>query len=196
MITSAVETRKILIVDDDGDIRELMTAVFERAGYTAISAGSAEEAFDLLNEFDPDCVLLDVKLPGVSGYEACVQLRESGGDDLSIIFLSGTKVDPLDRAAGIMVGADDYVVKPVSFDELLARVRRSIRQVLPISPLSKRELEVLSLAHAGKAPVDIAHALFISPKTVATHMENAFKKLQVANKEEAFVVGEQHKLFP
>jgi DNA-binding response OmpR family regulator len=190
-----IAARRILIVDDDEEIRLLMTEIFDRAGYSATAVSSAEAALECLESLAPDCVLLDVQLPGVSGYEACVQMREISGDDLPIIFLSGTKMDSLDRTAGIMMGADDYVVKPVSIDELLARVRRSIRQVTPTNPLTKRELEVLSLARTGNAHSAIAGALFISPKTVASHLENIFKKLHVGSKAEAVAMAEQQNLF-
>jgi DNA-binding NarL/FixJ family response regulator len=122
-------------------------------------------------------------------------MREMSGADLPIIFLSGTKMDALDRAAGIMMGADDYVVKPVAIHELLARVRRSIKQPTVTNPLTKRELEVLALARDGRPHSAIAERLFISPKTVASHLENIFKKLHVGSKAEAVALAEQQNLF-
>jgi DNA-binding response OmpR family regulator len=192
---AVVPARRILVVDDDEDTRSLMTELFDRAGYVSAAACSAEEAMERFADFGPDCVLLDVQLPGASGYEACVQMRASSGDDLSIIFVSGTKMDSLDRAAGLMMGADDYVVKPVSVDELLARVHRSLRNSRHTQALTQREVEVLGLVRRGRTHADIATALFISPKTVASHMENIFKKLNVGNKRDAIEVAEQQNLF-
>src|SRR5947199_241905 len=74
----------------------------------------------------PAVVLLDISLPDVSGFEVCRELRDEFGDDLPIIFVSGERVEAVDRAVGLLLGADDYVVKPFDLDELLARVRRSI----------------------------------------------------------------------
>ena len=197
MARPATVPRRVLVVDDDEGVRQLMIDAFDRAGYSTTAVATAEEALDRFETIAPDCVLLDVKLPGVSGYEACVQMREVSGEDLSIIFVSGAKMDPLDRAAGLMMGADDYILKPLSIDELLARVRRSLRAghaETSAASLTRRELEVLNLAAEGHAQGDIAATLFISPKTVATHMENIFKKLRVANRAEAVAAAKRLQL--
>jgi len=72
---------------------------------------------------DPLLVVLEVALSDLSGYEVCRQLRDEFGEELPIILVSGERVDPLDRAVGLLIGADDYLVKPLDADEFLARVR-------------------------------------------------------------------------
>jgi len=91
-----------------------------------------------------------VTLPALSGYEVCHQLREEFGESLPIILVSSERTEPFDRVAGILIGADHYVVKPFAPDELLARVRRLVGSRVPVAPrvafkLTARETEVLRL---------------------------------------------------
>jgi two-component system, NarL family, nitrate/nitrite response regulator NarL len=134
-------------------------------------------------------VLLDVCLPDGSGLEICRELRDLYGDALPIIFLSGERMEPLDRSAGLLVGGDDYVLKPFHPDELLARIRRCLDRVDAASgaapaahgrlPLTPRELQVLRLLAEGNDPKAIAERLVISPKTVASHLQRVMAKLGV-----------------
>jgi DNA-binding NarL/FixJ family response regulator len=138
----------------------------------------------LARESAPALVVLDVNIPGVSGYEICRRLREEFGGGLPILFLSGSRTESFDRVAGFLVGGGDYLVKPFSPDELVARVQkltgRSQAQMSPAaSRLTKRELEVLGLLAEGKSQAQIARALVISPKTVGTHIEHILSKLGV-----------------
>jgi DNA-binding NarL/FixJ family response regulator len=137
----------------------------------------------------PKLVLLDVRLPDVSGYEVCRELRDEFGDEVGIMFLSGERTEGLDRAAGLLVGADDYVVKPFSADELLARVRLRLPAPgiipSPASDLTKRELEVLRLLAAGLSQKEVAAKLVISPKTVAAHVQHVLGKLGVHSRTQA-----------
>ena len=117
----------ILIVDDDAAFRALVGVLLSRAGFaTTVEAVTGEEALAAVRAERPALVLLDVFLPGINGYEVCRTLRDEFGDDLPIIFVSGERVEPSDRAVGLLVGGDDYLVKPVDPDEFLARVRRAI----------------------------------------------------------------------
>src|ERR671931_412783 len=115
----------------------------------------------------PRLVVLDIRLPDLSGYEICRELRDEFGDRLSIVFLSGERTEGLDRAAGLLVGADDYLVKPFSPDELLARVRVRLPAAPEEPPLStdltKRELEVLRLLSEGLSQKEIAASLASMP---------------------------------
>jgi DNA-binding NarL/FixJ family response regulator len=111
-----------------------------------------------------------------------------------VLFLSAARTEPYDRVAGLLVGADDYVVKPFAVDELLARVRRLVRQAVPAvgtstSPLTPREREVLRLLVRGLAADEIATELFISKKTVGTHLEHIFTKLGVRSRAQAIAVA-------
>jgi DNA-binding NarL/FixJ family response regulator len=137
---------------------------------------------------------LEVALPGLSGYEVCHQLRNEFGDALPIVFLSGDRTEPFDRVAGLLIGADDYLVKPFALDELLARVRRLARRTAPVPPavaskLTNREMEVLRLLADGLDQDEIARQLFITRKTVGTHIENTMRKLGVRNRAQAVALA-------
>ena len=112
--------------------------------------------------------MLEVRLPGFSGYEVCRQLRERHGDRLAIVFVSGDRVEPSDRVAGLLVGADDYLTKPVAGDELAVRVRRLCAGRVPTSrsvyQLTARERQVLTLLSEGLGPVEIGRKLLIRPR--------------------------------
>jgi two-component system nitrate/nitrite response regulator NarL len=144
-------------------------------------------------------VLLEVSLPDVGGFELCRQLRDQFGDELPIVFVSGERTAPLDRAAGLLMGGDDYLVKPCDLNELLARVRRPMArsrhhprengQSAPDHGLTERELEVLQRLADGLQPGEIARDLFISPKTVASHLQRVLAKLGVHSRAEAVALA-------
>jgi DNA-binding NarL/FixJ family response regulator len=138
-------------------------------------------------------VLLDVGLPRLSGYEVCRRLRATKDGTLGIMFVSGSRVDPLDRVAGLSLGADDYLVKPFDPDELLARVRALVRRrrggSRVVAELTPRELQVLRSLAEGRSQGEIAAALVISPKTVGTHVENILRKLDVHSRAQAVAVA-------
>ena len=130
----------------------------------------------------------------MSGYEVCHTLRSEFGPELPIMFLSGSRTESYDRVAGLLLGADDYVVKPYAEGELITRLtnlyRRSRTRALgEARRLTKRELEVLELLGEGLRHEDIARQLFISPKTVATHVEHILRKLGVRSRAEAIAVA-------
>jgi DNA-binding NarL/FixJ family response regulator len=185
----------ILIVDDDSAFRTLVSELLAASGMTSIQAPSGEEALELARTTRPVLVMLDVRLPGVSGYETCRALREEFGDELPILFVSGDRTESLDRAVGLLLGGDDYVVKPFDPDELLARVRRLISRAHPPGPpppsptreqtLTKRELDVLRQLAAGKRATEIAAELEISPKTVASHVQSILGKFGVRSRAQA-----------
>ena len=115
----------ILIVEDDPALRVLLARRLQENGFKAVSAHSAPEAYRALNENDIDLVLLDVMLPGTSGLDICRTIRRDR--NLPIIILSA-RTDETDRVLGLELGADDYVAKPFSTKELLARVRAVLRR--------------------------------------------------------------------
>jgi len=179
----------VLVVDDDDGHRELISTVLGRAGFSTVDAANGEDAMTAARRHQPRLVVLDVRMPDLSGYEVCRRLRDEFGDTVSIVFLSGERTEGFDRAAGLLVGADDYLVKPFSPDELLARVR--IR--LPAAPeeppvasdLTKRELEVLGLLAEGLSQKEIVATLVISSKTVAAHIQHILGKLGVHSRAQA-----------
>ena len=141
---------RILVVDDEEDLREILRFNLEAEGFEVETAASAEVAFDMLS-MHYDLVLLDVMMDRMSGFEMAQKLRESG-DNTPIIFLTARDAHD-DQLQGFGVGADDYITKPFSFDTVLARVkavlRRSNQNNLSnqnaLSNLTKREYLILQL---------------------------------------------------
>ena len=118
----------ILLVEPDRDTRDFLRAVLEQRGFRVTCAESGVEALRAADERLPPLVLLEVRLDAMSGYEVCRALREAHGTDVLIVLMSSDRTEPLDRAAGLLIGADDYLTKPISADELLARVRALLRR--------------------------------------------------------------------
>jgi DNA-binding NarL/FixJ family response regulator len=196
---------KILIVDDDANYREFVSSILGRVGYQTSEASSGEDALTAVRGQRPSCVLLDVLLPGVTGYEVCRELRDEHGEALPIIFVTGERTEPGDRVAGLLLGADDYVIKPFDPDELLARVRRMIVRSGPGGNrngaghpesfgLTGRELQILALLADGLSQSAIAAELVISPKTVATHIQRILVKLGVHSRAEAVAAAHREGL--
>jgi DNA-binding NarL/FixJ family response regulator len=189
----------VLVADGDPQSRTLIVALLERIGSTPCEAATGPEALALAESVQPALVLLDVGLAGISGYEVCHELRDRFGDTLSIMFVSG-RAEPLDRVAGLLIGADDYIVKPYDSDELLLRVRALLRRHdghhdrreeprengdSPLAALTLREREVLALLAQGRTQREIALDLVISSKTVATHIQRVLEKLGVHSRAQA-----------
>jgi DNA-binding NarL/FixJ family response regulator len=117
------------------------------------------------------------------------------------VFVSGERTESYDRVAGLLVGADEYLVKPVSPDELLIRVERLVGRSTPVAPpvaakLTRRELEILSLLAQGLHAAEIAARLFISPKTVSTHVDRILRKLGVRSRAQAVALAYRRDLVP
>jgi DNA-binding NarL/FixJ family response regulator len=184
----------ILLVEDDADYRASTAATLEFAGYAVRQATTGEEALGLVQDEAPRLVVLDVCLPGISGYQVCHELRRRFGEGLPIIFISAARTESYDRVAGLLVGADDYLTKPVSPDELQIRVDRLIRHSAPLNPsvsarLTAREEEVLRLLAGGLDPREIAGRLSIAGKTVNTHIDHIFSKLGVHTRAQAVALA-------
>ena len=126
-----MEQMHILVVEDDQDISMLLKRGFEMEGYAVDCAGSGEEAINRISEKPYSTMILDVMLPRLSGLEVCKSIRDAG-NDLTVIMLSARDAVP-DRIEGLSAGADDYVIKPFEFEELLARVRAHERRGKPSS---------------------------------------------------------------
>jgi two-component system nitrate/nitrite response regulator NarL len=189
---------RILIVDGDHRSRGLMSRVLKRVGYITCEAETGEEALAVAKRERPALVVLEVLLPGVSGFEVCRELKDEFGEALPIVFVSGTRTESGDRVAGLLVGGDDYLVKPLDPNELLARVRRLLPARLAggntTRKLTTRELEILSLLVEGLNQPEIAEKLFISPKTVGKHIEHILAKLGVHNRAQAVAVAVRDEL--
>jgi two-component system nitrate/nitrite response regulator NarL len=188
----------VVIADEDATARRELAHVFEAAGYDVVQVGSGEEVLRAVEEATPCVVLLEIPLGSLSGYEVCRALREATSG-IPIVFVSGSRTESYDRVAGLLVGADDYIVKPYAPDELLTRVRALVRRSQPLTlpltgKLTKRELEVLRLLADGLRQDEIAERLFISRKTVGTHVANILRKLGVHSQIQAVALAYREEL--
>ncbi len=116
----------ILLADDDEMIVDILSHQLTREGYAVVTASDGIRALELARTRQPDLVLLDVMMPGLQGWEVCRELRRES--DVPILMLTA-RGEEMDRVLGLELGADDYIVKPFSFRELLARIRANLRRV-------------------------------------------------------------------
>jgi two-component system KDP operon response regulator KdpE len=154
---------KILVVDDEPQIRRTLRVTLVSQGYAVADARSGEEALELLRQEKPDLVLLDLNMPGMGGQEACQAIREQS--DVAIIVLTVRDAEK-DKVQALDAGADDYVTKPFRTPELLARIRAALRR-LPVSPDSTTqliELEELTIDFAGRRVVANRAEARLTPK--------------------------------
>ena len=197
-MSSLRNATRILVVDDDDAFRTLLAELFARVGYETVEAASGRDVASIMREQRPALVVLDVNLPGTSGFEICRELRQDYGETMPIVLVSGVKTDSLDRVAGLLIGADEYLTKPFDPDELLARVRRLLTRSLLIggfvSRLTKRELEVLRLLSDGLPSAQIASELYISPKTVSSHIQRTMIKLDVHSRAQLVALAHRTRL--
>jgi two-component system phosphate regulon response regulator OmpR len=153
MHNMAAETSKpyhLFVVEDDHALREMVASYFEKQGLVVTAMATAEEMLKRINRLRPDLVVLDVGLPRMSGLQACQQLRAEG-DRVPIILLTA-RTEEIDRILGLEMGADDYLGKPFSARELLARVRAVLR----------RSTNTPGVPVGGSEPVRIGEHLFVS----------------------------------
>jgi DNA-binding NarL/FixJ family response regulator len=193
----------ILIVDSDDASRLTAVQVAVRLGYEARPTPTGEELLERLGHDRPALAIVEVELPGhANGLEVMRQLHDEFGGDLPVILVSAERIDAFDRAAGLMLGADDYLLKPLDGGELLARIKRSLRRsaLAPNgngngngheSSLSPRERQILALLAEGRTQSQIATALVISSKTVATHIQHILSKLGVQSRAQAVAIAFQ-----
>ena len=163
---STAEAR-LLVVDDEASIVELLTASLKYAGFDVVSANRGKDALRLVKEEQPDLVLLDVMMPSMDGFEVLRRMR-SDGIDTPVLFLTA-KDAVEDRIAGLTMGGDDYITKPFSLGEVLARIRVALRrsghevEASPASILTFVDIEMDEDAHevtkAGE-PVELSPTEF------------------------------------
>jgi DNA-binding response OmpR family regulator len=177
---------KVLIAEDDRHTREGLVEVLHSEGYDVVAAGDGVTAMKLFRETSPDFVCLDIMMPAASGYEVCKSIRQES-PDLPIIFISA-KAEEIDRLVGFELGADDFIIKPFSIREVVARVRAVSRrcyaqqesppeeftldglQVIPaelrarrgdtVMELSPRDVTLLRLLHKNAGKVLDRNTLF------------------------------------
>ena len=118
--------QRILIVDDNEDIQEVLATYVAKEGFEPVVAKDGFEALDLFKKTNPSVILLDVMMPGMDGYKVCKKIREDS--DVPIILVTA-KGEDYERVMGLDIGADDYIVKPFSGNEVMARVRAVLRRM-------------------------------------------------------------------
>ena len=190
----------ILVVDHDDATRLTATRAAVRLGHNVCAAENGELLLERLDGHSPVLAVVGVELPGaLSGFEVLRELHVRFGLDLPVILVSGERTAPLDRTAGLMLGADDYLAKPLDAGELVERVRRSLRRSKPAAAngngrsdalgLSPREVQILTLLAEGRTQAQIATELVISSKTVATHIQHILSKLGVHTRAQAVAMA-------
>ena len=173
---------RILVIDDEPQIRRLMRTTLIGAGYEVDDARTGEEGLVKMSAFHPDLVLLDINMPGMGGLLTCEALRED--KNIAIIMLT-VRDSERDKVAALDAGADDFVTKPFSTPELLARIRAALRRV-PVSQSSPDRIQIGSLVidfvtrtvskgdkpvHLTPKELDLLRYLALHPNHVISHRE-------------------------
>ncbi len=176
---------KILIVEDEPAIQELLAFNVMQAGFQALRAEDAESAWEQIRNHAPDMILLDWMLPNTSGVVLAKQLRaEPRTRDIPIIMLTA-RGDERDKILGLESGADDYITKPFSPRELMARIRAVLRRHIPVMPdetVAVGGLELSSTSHrvtAGGAAIELGPTEFRLLHFFMTHAERVYSRTQL-----------------
>ena len=175
----------VLVVDDEADIREVIRFALEGAGFRVLEAGHADDARKLLLAEKPDLLLLDWMLPGRSGLELAQQLKQSLKTRSLPIIMISARGEEEDRVRGLETGADDYIAKPFSPREMVARVNGVLRRARPDEPSDEIEvggLRIDNLSHRVSADgtrVDIAPTEYRLLHFFMTHADRAFSRSQL-----------------
>ncbi len=147
-----MEKKKIMVVDDEPDIREILQFNLENAGYDVVPAASAESALELCGR-DVDLILLDVMMEGMSGFKMVEILRKEKHSQVPVIFLTARNAEN-DLLTGFSAGGDDYIAKPFSINEVLARVKAVLKRSIAVRQEKPQEQIVL-----GKLRIDVARKM-------------------------------------
>ncbi|WP_150911413.1 phosphate regulon transcriptional regulator PhoB [Marinobacter halotolerans] len=177
--------KTVLIVDDEASIREMIAVALEMADYNYLEAADAREAHSLIVDKQPDLILLDWMLPGTSGVELARRLKkEEATAEIPIIMLTA-KVEEDNKIQGLEVGADDYITKPFSPRELVARLKAVLRRATPAGVESPIEVDGLTLDPIGHRVTTTTGALNIGPteyrllQFFMTHQERVYTRSQL-----------------
>ena len=151
--------QKVLIVEDENNIAELLQLYLEKAGFETCVARDGGEGVEQYHAFQPDIVLLDVMLPVMDGWAVCRKIREQGKTPIIMLTAKG---ETMDRVAGLEMGADDYIVKPFETKEVLARIRAVLRRTAPEEEVRNGERKRLTF---DKLVIDLdSYALMVDGK--------------------------------
>lgn len=152
---------KILIVDDAQQVRRVLRTALSAEGYTIFEAGTGEEALESIRQSTPDAILLDVNMPGMGGLETCREIRRTL--DVPILMLTVRNAER-DKVMALDAGADDYVVKPFSMAELLARIRAALRRRMPQGQLTSFSNKDLSVDFEARQVTVKGRDVHLTPK--------------------------------
>jgi len=156
--------QKVLVIDDEENVCELISLYFGKAGYDVITAADGVDGIEKVRQERPDIVILDLMLPGVDGVDVCKELRKQS--NIPLIMLTA-RTDEVDRVLGLEIGADDYVTKPFSPRELLARVKAVLRRAAYVpTPDEQQVLELpgLSISRISREVVVGQNRVDLTPK--------------------------------
>ncbi len=179
-------TQRILVVDDENSISELIATSLKFVGFDVRTASSGAQALQIAEEFKPHALILDVMLPDQNGFEVCRQIR-SEGHNIGVLFLTA-KDSVEDKIAGLTIGGDDYVTKPFSLEELVARLRALLRRTGATEVLADDEkirfadLELDEATHevkrAGKM-IDLSPTEFLLLRYLMINSDRVVSKSQM-----------------
>lgn len=175
----------ILVIDDEPDIREVMRFALESADFHVMEAGHADEARKLLSSETPDLILLDWMLPGRSGLELAQQLKQSPKSKSIPIIMVSARGEEEDRVKGLDTGADDYIAKPFSPREMVARVKAVLRRAKPDESTDEIEIGGLVMDNLGHRVTADGRAIEVAPTEYRllhffmTHTDRAFSRSQL-----------------
>ncbi|MFN3881710.1 MAG: phosphate regulon transcriptional regulator PhoB [Nitrincola lacisaponensis] len=177
--------KRVLIVDDEAPIREMIAVALEMAGYDCLEAQNAQQAHAAILDQKPDMVLLDWMMPGVSGIDFARRLRKDEVTaDIPIIMLTA-KAEEDNKIQGLEVGVDDYITKPFSPRELVARLKTVLRRTTPKGieePVTVDDLTLDPVSHrvlSEEAPVDLGPTEFRLLQFFMTHQDRAYSRSQL-----------------
>ena len=172
--------KKILIVEDEANIRELLRLYLEREGYTVLEAENGVEGIKKWKSDKPDMLLLDVMMPVMDGWAVCREIRAES--DVPIIMLTA-KGETADRVSGLEMGADDYIVKPLEMPEVIARVRAVFRRMAPDDAPEKLSFDNLVIDKQAYTRAQLLDDVwgfdyFGDTRTVDVHVKRLREKLE------------------
>lgn len=177
---------KILLIEDDRELQEIMSGFLKKEGYTVVQAYDGQEGIRLAKETDPTLILLDLMLPGADGFEVCRSVRTQSVAPIMII---SAKNSDMDKMLSLGIGADDYMEKPFSMLELLARVKSHIRRYTSFSQLKEEkqrivmgEVEIEPLSYrvwVCKTEIEMTSREFQLLSYMASHPGRVFSKEQL-----------------
>lgn len=180
----------VFIVDDDPKLTKLLKTYFDKEGFLTYLAHEGTGAVEAIKEKNPDLVILDLMLPGMDGWEICRRLRKDS--DVPIIMLTA-RDEETDRVSGLEMGADDYVSKPFSPREVLARakaiLRRTQKPAIKVEPIRSGELVIdieRHLVKKGNVPLDITPTEFKILELLATNAGRVFTRLQIVERVQGY----------